>query len=65
VLLYGRIKTRDRRFDLSVSQEELERVIVFSEGDDKKIVKVLKNNVHLAVVDQRLFNQIKTILILL
>lgn len=61
-LLYGRIKTRDRRLDPSVSQEKLEKMIVFSEGDDKKIVEVLKNNAHLAAVDQRLFIQIEEFL---
>jgi len=61
-LLYGRIKTRDRRLDSNVSQEDLERIIVFSEDDNKKIVEVLKNNVHLAAVDQRLFNQVREFL---
>lgn len=61
-LLYGRIKTQDRRLDTNVSQEELKKIIIFSEGDDKKIVKVLKNSVHLAAVDRRLFNQVKEFL---
>lgn len=61
-LLYGRIKTRDRRLDSAVPAQELERMIVFSEGDDKKIVEVLKNNAHLAAVDQRLFSQIEEFL---
>jgi len=61
-LLYGRIKTRDRRLDPAVPAEELKKMIVFSEGDDKKIVEVLKNNMHLAVVDLRLFEQVKEFL---
>ncbi|RKY31629.1 MAG: hypothetical protein DRP74_04515, partial [Candidatus Omnitrophota bacterium] len=52
-LLSGRIKTQNRNLDPHVSQEELKKMIIFSEGDDKKIVEELKNNVHLAAIDQR------------
>lgn len=61
-LLSGRIRTRDRRVETSVSPEELNRMIVFNSGEDDKIVEILKSNVHLASIDSRLFDQVKEFL---
>jgi len=61
-LLHGRIRTKNRESTSVVSQEEREKMVVFEEGEDKEIIKILKKYNYLAGVDQRLFEQIKEFL---
>lgn len=56
-LLLGRIRTRDRSLEFNISPEDLNRMIIFSSGEDDKIVDILKNNFYLASIDLRLFDK--------
>lgn len=58
-LLYGRIRAEDRTTTITLPPEERELLITFPEGEDQKIIDVLKQHLHLAAGDSRLFKQIE------
>lgn len=58
-LLYGRIRAEDRTTTTTLPPEERELLISFPEGEDQKIIDILRQHLHLAAGDSRLFKQIE------